>query len=216
MKLWRSRTAWGVLLVALGGLLLLESLQVLTLGAIWALFFVAAGLTFGYEFLRNRAAWWAVIPAMALIGIGGLVALDSLAPRVSEILGPSFFLLSLGLGFLIVYLTTQTQQWWAILPTGVLISLAIALVVEPLLAEDAFAGLFLMGLALTFALLYFLPNSQGQMSWALIPATALAVISVMVFSTTTSYAGLIWPILLILFGVYILLRSLIKGPRNQV
>lgn len=216
MRLWRSRTAWGVLLVALGGLLLLESLMVLTLGAIWALFFVAAGLTFGYEFFRNREAWWAAIPAMALIGIGGLVALDSLTPRLSEILGPSFFLFSLGLGFLIIYITTRTQQWWAIIPTGVLLSLAIALTIEPLLADDAFAGLFLMGLALTFALLYFLPNAQGQMGWALIPATALAVISVMVFSATTSYAGLIWPILLILFGIYILLRSLIKGPRDRV
>lgn len=208
MKLWRSRTLWGVLLVVLGVLFLLESLQILALGAAWALLFVAAGLTFGYTLLENREAWWAAIPAMALLSIGALIGVDTLFPELGDTWGASIFLGGLSLGFWLVYLTTRAEQWWALIPGGILLSLAMVLAIEPLVGDDLFAALFMFGIALTFALVYLLPNPEGRMGWALIPAGVLTLVGVIILAATTTYGNVIWPILLIIGGAYILLRNL--------
>ncbi|MBN1249838.1 MAG: hypothetical protein JXC32_19405 [Anaerolineae bacterium] len=208
MRLWRSRTLWGVLLVVLGLLFLLESLQILALGAAWALLFAAAGLVFGYTYLEDREAWWAIIPAMTLLSIAALIGVDTLLPEVGSLWGASIFLGGLSLSFWIIYFATRSEQWWALIPGGILLSLALSLAVEPFLADDVFAGLFMFGIAVTFALVYLLPNPEGRMGWALIPAGVLTLVGVIILSVTTSYANLIWPVLLIVGGAYILARSL--------
>jgi hypothetical protein len=208
MKIWRSRTLWGALLIVMGILFLLESLQILALGAAWAALFVAAGLTFGFTFLENRENWWAVIPAMALLSIGTLVGVDAVFPRLGSLLGGSIILGGLALSFWIIYVTTRYQQWWAIIPGGVLLSLALGIAVEPFIPGEVFAAVFLLGLALTFALVYYLPTANQHMGWALIPAGALAVVGLIVLSVTTRLAGLVWPALLIATGAYILLKNL--------
>lgn len=208
MKLWRSKTLWGILLVVLGILFLLESFEILVLGAAWAFLFVAAGLIFGYTFLQNREAWWAIIPAMTLLSISLLIAIDGLFPELGDAWGGSIFLGGISASFWIIFLVTRREQWWAMIPGGVLLSLALALAIEPLVSEDLFAGLFMFGIALTFALIYVVPTPAGRMTWALIPAGVLATVGVIILSATTSYGNLIWPIALIVGGIIILLRSL--------
>ena len=63
----------------------------------------------------------------------------------------------------------------------------------------------------TFALVYYLPLPAGNTSWALIPAGILAVIGAMLLASATAWANLVWPILLIAAGVFILLRNARKG-----
>jgi len=191
----------------MGILFLLESLQILALGGVWAALFIAAGLTFGYTFLENRESWWATIPAMTLLSIGTLIGIDAIFPRLGNLLGGSIVLGGLALSFWIIYFTTHYQQWWAIIPGGVLLSLALGVAVEPFIQEDVFAALFLLGIALTFVLVYFLPTANQRMGWALIPAGALAIVGLIVLSVTTRLAGLVWPGLLIAVGAYILLKN---------
>ncbi len=208
MRIWRSRTLWGGLLVVMGILFLLESLQILALGGVWAALFVAAGLTFGYTFLENRESWWATIPAMMLLSIGTLIGIDALFPRLGNQLGGGIILGGLALSFWIIYVTTRYEQWWAIIPGGVLLSLALGIAIEPFIQGEVFAAVFLLGLALTFALVYFLPTANQHMGWALFPAGALAIVGLIVLSVTTRLAGLVWPGLLIAAGAYILLKNL--------
>ena len=210
MKLMHSRAIWGVVLILVGVLFLLESLAILTLGGAWAFLFVAAGLAFGYVYVEDRSRWWAVIPAFAMIGIGGLIGITTLFPRIGGQWGAGFFLGALGLSFWIIYITTDREQWWAIIPGGVLITLALAIGLEPYIKGEGFVGIFFLGMALTFGLVYLLPTREGPMRWALVPAAILGSMGFIFLSLASRYAAMIWPVFLILIGGYILLRNLRK------
>lgn len=212
MKLLQSRVLWGFLLIIMGALFLLESLGLLALGGAWSVLFFASAIAFASVFARNRDAWWAVIPAMALFGIGALVAIGAYLGTAGESWGAGIFLGSLALAFWIIYLTTRRRQWWAIIPGGVLLALAGSLILEPYIGEEGFVAVFMLGMGLTFVLLYLLPTPEGRMTWALIPAVILSLIGLAFVMVTwelaTSAVNLIWPLALITIGAYLLLRSL--------
>jgi hypothetical protein len=212
VKLLRSRILWGLLLIVMGVLFLVESLGFLALGGAWSVLFFAAAIAFASVFFDDREAWWAIIPAMTLFGLGALIVLGTyLSPAYPE-LGPAVFLGSIGLSFWIIYFATHRRQWWAIIPGGVLLALAVSLLLEPFLVDDAFAGVFMLGMGLTFALVYLLPTREGRMGWALIPAAILGVIGVGLLLAAVGLPAtalnLIWPLALIVIGGYLLLRSL--------
>ncbi len=212
MKLLRSRILWGLLLIIMGVLFLMESLGLLALGGAWSILFFAAAIAFGSVYFENRDAWWAIIPAMTLFGLGALIVITTyVGPELAE-WGAGVFLGSIGLAFWLVYFATRQEQWWAIIPGGVLLALATSLILEPFIGGEAFAGVFMLGMGITFALVYLLPTNQGPMGWALIPAGILGVIGVGLFlaalDVPTATVNLIWPLILIFIGGYLLLRSL--------
>ena len=210
MKLLKSRVLWGILLILVGVLFLLESLAILSLGGAWAVVFAAAGLIFAYSVIEDRERWWAVIPAMALLGIAALVGLDAFFPGVDGEWGGGIFLGALSISFWIIYIATRREQWWALIPGGVLLALAAAVPLEPYISEGAFGGLVLLGIGLTFAIVYALPTPEGRMKWALIPAAILGFIGLTLLAATGGLPNLVWPVLLIVVGGYILLHNLRK------
>lgn len=207
MKIMYSRILWGMVLILVGLLFLLESLAVLSLGGVWAVLFAVIGLVFGYTFVEDRERWWAIIPAMALLGIAGLIGVAELLPHIDSHWGVSLFMGALGLGFLLIYIVTHRQQWWALIPGGVLLALAVALGLEPYIPGEAFVGLFFLGMGLTFVLVYAVATQEGRMRWALIPAGILGLMGVIFLSIASELATLVWPVLLILIGGYVLLRN---------
>jgi hypothetical protein len=207
----QSRALWGLLLIAAGVFFLLESLDILQLGSAWSLVFAAGGVIFLVTFIGRREDWWAAIPGFALLGIGLLIGVDALFPELGETIGGGLFLGSLSLAFIAIALRTGGDQWWAVIPGGILLILSLLLAIEPYIGEDAFAGTFLLGIAATFALVYVLPLPKGDTSWALIPAGILAVIGAIVLASATAWANLIWPIVLIAAGIFILVRNVRKG-----
>jgi hypothetical protein len=186
-------------------------LNILALGSAWGLIFAAAGIIFLITFLTRREDWWAAIPGFALLGIGLLIGVDALVPELGDAIGGGLFLGSLSLGFIAIALRTGGDQWWAVIPGGILLILGLLLGIEPYIGDDAFAGTFLLGIAATFAMVYVLPLPAGDTSWALIPAGILAVIGTIVLASATAWANLIWPIALIVAGAFILLRNLRRG-----
>ena len=126
-----SRYFWGGLILGAGIILLLESLNIIDFGSLlWSLLFFLGGLIFLSVFASSKDNWWAVIPAFALIGIGGLIGLEYFAPDISDEVGGSIVLASIGLSFLIVYLVDH-NNWWAVIPCGVLVAIAITVGLEP-------------------------------------------------------------------------------------
>jgi hypothetical protein len=210
MKVLKSRVLWGILLIVVGVLFLLESLEILSIGGAWAVVFAAAGLIFGYTYLEDRERWWAIIPATALLGIAGLIGASELLPRDADQWSVTVFLGALALGFLLIYLSTHREQWWALIPGGVLLTLAISIGLEPLISGEGFVGLFFIGIGLTFALVYALPSAEGTMRWALIPAAIMAIMGIIFLSVASSLATYVWPVALILVGGYVLLRNIRK------
>ncbi len=207
----RWRFLVGGVLVVTGLLALIGTMFDVSLtGYIWSVLFIAAGLVFLYFLFTDRKSWWASFPGFTLLGIGLLIGTAELAPRVADVIGGAFVLGGIGISFIVVYLLNRTF-WWAIIPAGVMASLVVLILLEPLLGGDA-AWLFLLGLAVTFAVLYFIPGSQGErMTWPLWPAGVLAIVAAITMIATVSWAAYVLPILLILGGVVLVFRAARKN-----
>jgi hypothetical protein len=207
MKRFDVRMVGGILAIIVGILLLLQNFGILgvVVALIWALIFAAAGLVFLYVFVTDRANWWAVIPGLALLGIAALIALDEFWPQVGDAVGGTLFLGALGLAFWIIYFINR-EHWWAVIPGGVLFTLALVTVASYVLGGDWAGGVFFLGLGATFGLLYFVPTPHGRMKWALIPAAVLVVMGVLITAVATGGLAFLGGAILILIGLYFLFR----------
>jgi len=199
----------GILLIGLGSINLLQVMgfipgEGLIPSVLFGFLFTAGGAAFVSLFGRDREKWWALLPGVILIDIGLLVALGSFLPHGMNQFGGSFFLAGLGLAFWLVY-TYSRNNWWAIIPGGVLFTLAVVAGVGENQWVDSGTILF-FGLAVTFALVALL----ARMEWAWYPAAALLVIGVLVSFFTSSTVNYLWPSALIVMGIYLLARSLHK------
>ena len=109
----------------------------------------------------------------------------------------------IGLAFLLVFLI-NFANWWALIPAGVLLSSAAALLLSVISPGLESGGLFLVGLGLTFGVIGLVPTEQGRMRWAFIPAIVLLVIGFVVLIASFNLFALIWPLGLIGAGVFII------------
>ena len=211
MKRFEASVAWGILLIAGGVLFLLQNLGILGSGMalVWALLFATAGAVFMYVFLNDRDNWWAVIPGCVLLSVGTLIGLDELAPMVSNLLGGALVLGSIGLSFLIIYFTKR-EYWWAIIPGGVMLTLAVVTIVDSVAQDIEVGGILFLGLGATFGILSLLPHPQGRMKWPLIPAAVLLIMGVLLTAASASVLNYIWPMALVLAGLYLVYRSLLS------
>lgn len=200
MNRLNARIVIGAALVLTGLLMLIERFGILPglNSIVWGLIFIAGGVYFLYRFIQNtRFAWWAAIPAFALLGIGTESVLSSFLPAW----GGFFFLSALGLGFFAVYLSDRSR-WWAIIPGGVLISLASSAILSSAFGIWNGGSVALIGFGLTFLLVALLASLQ----WAWIPGTILLVLGALTGTPLRGLDSLIWPAALILGGLLLILQ----------
>jgi hypothetical protein len=117
----------------------------------------------------------------------------------------------LGLGFWVVYLVRRAY-WWAIIPAGVLFTLALVAGLSETMAGNAGGWVFFLGLSATFGLVYLLPTNEGRRIWALYPAAALLAMAVLIMAAMGQVVNVLWPAALILAGIYMVYRTL--RPRH--
>jgi hypothetical protein len=205
-----SRLLWGLQLILAGVVFLLQNLGLFELGDLfWALLFGLGGLFFISFFLSNRANWWGLIPGMTLLSIGVLIALERLAPRFTDIIGGSIVLGGIALSFLLIYLLDRAN-WWAIIPGGVLLTLAGIAALGSTAVSFATGGLLFLGIGLTFALVALTPTPDGRMRWAWIPAGILVLMGLLVLAAVEEMFNYIWPAFLIVAGIYLLYRAFFR------
>lgn len=206
------RVFLGGLLLIIGVAALLDSLNIIPFsGLLWGVLFVLGGSAFIVYLFQNRKAWWAIIPGVVLIGLGIIILGSSLVPNFPEAIGGAIFFLGISVAFLVVYLMNN-KFWWAIIPSGVMASLAATILADDFTKIDGGAVLFL-GLALTFALITILPGLEGNRQWPLIPAGIMFILSIFIFFENFDVSGLLGAIILIVLGVFLVVRSLL--PKKQ-
>ena len=199
MKWPLLRVLWGLLLVAAGVLFLLNSIGTISIGDYqWAIILVIGGLAFLSVFLADREHWWALFPSFGLLIGGTILFLESAFPQFSGDFGGAIAMGGIGLAFLLIFLV-NLKNWWALIPAGVLFSLAAMFVLG-----FQSGGVFLIGLGLTFGILGFVPTEHGRMRWAFIPAAILILVGIFITLASYNLFALFWPLGLIAGGVMII------------
>lgn len=210
LKYLRSPIMWGVLLILGGTALLLENLLGWRLGNLfWGAAFVLGGFAFLSEYaLRGKPYWWALIPGMTLLGLGTASLLEAVMPAAADVLSGALVLGSLSLAFFLVYLV-QSENWWAIIPGGVMATLVVVSYLDEsrIVSMDT-GGIFFIGLGLTFLLVALLPTPAGKMNWAYIPAGVLVVFGLLISTELADLARYVLPGLAILGGLVLVFRAL--------
>jgi hypothetical protein len=194
----RKQALWipAVLFMLVGALGLLSNFGFLTAlsNLAWAALFAVGGLGFLAWFTRDRAQWWALIPASSLIGLG-------LTILIGNDWGGTVFLACIGLGFAAIA-TLKHEHWWAIIPAGTLLTLALV----TSLGDAGGTALFL-GLAATFAVVW-----QGSHWWAIYPAIGCLLMAALTADWLAGIWGIVGSLALIGVGAYLLLRPHRGGP----
>ena len=108
----------------------------------------------------------------------------------------------IGLSFLLIYLLDH-NNWWAIIPFGVLETLAVVAGLGSVIPGVATGGIFFLGLGLTFALVAILPSLHGSMWWAWIPAGVLTGMGLLFVVISGQTIGFVLPAALILVGIIV-------------
>jgi hypothetical protein len=200
------RLVGSILLIAAGILLLLGYAGVIPdiLPYLWIVLFAISGVFFVIIYAMDRSHWWALLPGFTLLGLGAtsIVAVTN-ADSLSD-LGGAIFLGGVALGFWLVYILHR-EHWWAIIPAGVLTTLAV-------LAQIGTGEytIFLIGLGATFLLVFLLPSPGGRQTWALIPAAILLVLGIVLRTPYIEALDYIGAAALIIGGGYFLYRTLQK------
>jgi hypothetical protein len=198
MKRFDSRIVFGTLLLVGGALALLQAMGYLKNASdlFWGGIFIAAGFIF--LALLFSGQWWGVFPGFTLLAIGLLIFL----PNNLEKFGGFVFLGAIGLSFWVTYATAPRERWWALIPAGVLTTLAGMTIAAERFGEFETAGFFFLGLAATFLLVALLAG----MRWAYWPALVLGVMGVLGLASLFEIANYIWAVVLIAAGGYLLFR----------
>lgn len=217
MKRDQATIIWGVVLVLAGLLFLFQSLGWLgNLGdLVWALGFGVAGAVFCGAYVNNRAQWWAIIPGLSLLGLAALMGIGAVDSRLAGIIGAPIFLGAIGAGFWVVYLT-QRAFWWAIIPGGVMLSVALMVFLEGLNLPYDFAFVIMLGIAATFGAVSLVRTEEGRrLTWALIPAGIMGVIGLALMFEAIALLRFAWPVALIAGGLFFLLRYLLTSRAKE-
>ena len=160
-KLLGSRIFWGIAVIIGGVMALLDNLNVIDFGEVfWGILAFLGAIFFLSIYLQNRSHWWALVPGISLIGIGLTILVNWLVPEFGEVWGGAILLGGIGLSFFFLYLVDH-QNWWAVIPAGIMISIGIAAGIEQTYGDRFGLGIFFLGMGLTFALLPLLERASG-------------------------------------------------------
>ena len=209
--------AWSFSLVLGGIVLLLFNFGWLDAYSPWPQAVLAgacavAAAVFFVGYARNHQEWWRLLPAWTLTSLAAMVLSATFAKVDRPLIAAQLFG-GLALAFGSIYLTARTERWWAILPGGFMLVLAVVVGASTwVTSTEILAALLFAGLGLVFFLLYFLDQKRRQW-WALIPGSVLLVFGLLALSTggvaeSEAQAGLLrwWPLALIVAGLLVGLR----------
>jgi hypothetical protein len=174
---------------------------------IGSLFLFLIGLSFFIVYLNNRSRTWALLIAYILGVLSIAPAMASGGGDTAAYFG-SVFLLAIALPFLVVYFRSS-ENWWAIIPAGVMTTLSIiaTLGIAGWIKDTQTGGysnaILMGGLAATFSVVW-LRNTQA---WAKVVTIILAVLAIgSVFFA--AYAEIFWPVAIICAGGYLLYTAM--------
>lgn len=219
MKRLSETVSWGIFLLLAGVFLLLTNLNVFgTWGRLaWAALYTLTGLGFLIWFFIGRQHWWRAIPAFTLLGIGAAMLLAWLNIELGG-WSPSLILFGMALSFWAI-LIARKEHWWALVPAGVLTTVAVLFGLWPRLDVAGRTAVLLIGIGLTFLLLYIIRYDEHDARWAAVPTGALLLLGMIMLVEAFSAPALVqdwWPIVLVVAGAVLIILGLTRRAAEPV
>ena len=200
------RVVAGILIIVVGIILLLAQLELIRFsGPLWGMLALFAGSAiFLARWLSNTAEWWPLIPGVIMFswGLSTLLGLLGVADWLVQLVG----FVGSALPFLYIFLRNRKENWWALIPGGVLLVVGVATLLGEVLGGDWVPALIQLGIALAFFAI-FLVNRRNW--WALLPAGVL-LLAAIGESPLGASIGQLWPLIPIAFGLVVVVRTLLR------
>lgn len=157
-------------------------------------------------YLVDNANWWALIPAFVLVVIGIMIVIVELNLAPEVLIGPVIFG-AIALPFLIVYFRNR-ENWWALIPAYVMLALALMILLEEasVLNDLLIPAYVMFAVAIPFFAVY---ANNRENWWALIPAGIVSIVGLGLLFAEAALE-LVLPFLMIIGGIWILLRQFRK------
>lgn len=185
MKVNRSSLFWGILLIIGGGLALAQQLGYLDQlpDSVWVWIFGLISLIGLVAYLVSGFKEWGWLFPFGVFG--GLAVTIGFAVSGYDnpaIASPLFFGLLIPFGA--AYLLDRSKNWWALIPGGVMLFLALVTLLVDTTGNDEWIGsMFLFMIGFPFLIVYL--NNRAKNWWALIPAGVLLFLSLIVILSTS-------------------------------
>lgn len=194
----RNNLVWGVVLVLLGGLLLIQNLGIIPefSEGVWAIILGAACIFFIAIYLLNGTENWGWLFPIFITGGLALTAALSLT-NVNPIWVGAAFMASASVPFWIVYLFNRKEHWWALIPGWATAILTLIILVSNVWSGEIIGALVMWAIALPFIFVY-LRNREHW--WALIPGFIMAGLGVVVLMTSRGAEAIIGTFVLLVIA----------------
>ena len=174
MNVNKSNLFWGILLVGGGAIALAQQAGLITQpsGQVWTWIFALVSLLGLVSYaLSGWKQWGWLFPTGVFGGLAVTAALSQMHLNDPAMSSPLFF--GLLIPFAAAYLTDRTRNWWALIPGGVMLFLALTTLIVDRAGGEWVGSLFLFMIALGFLIVYL--NNQTR-SWALLVAYVMGVL----------------------------------------
>ena len=175
MNINRSALFWGVFLTGAGLLALADQMGYTDTFStpVWMVVFGAASLVGWVSYaLSGWKEWGWLFPAGIFGGLAAVVGLAEWRSENAAVASPLF--LGLLIPFVGAYLTDRSRNWWAVIPGGVMLFLALTTLLVDSVRGEWIGALFLFLIALSFLGVYL--NDRKRL-WAGLVAYIVGVIS---------------------------------------
>ncbi len=177
MNIHRSSLFWGMLLIGAGVLALgaqLGYIEDLTATS-WIFVFSAISLiAFVSYAMSGWTQWGWLFPTGIFGGLAVTITLATNDVNTAAVASPLF--IGLLIPFMAAYLTDRTQNWWALIPGGVMVFLImVTLLVDYTPADEWIGALLFFMVAISFLVVYLTDRTRW---WALLVAYITFVLGI--------------------------------------
>lgn len=178
----RNDLLWGGVLIILGGLLLLDSLNLIPIFSqtVWAVVFGLSCLFFiGAYFYAGKKHWGWLFPIFIS---GGLTV--SAVLNITEVDGlwiGALFMAFISAPFWIIFLLNRKENWWALIPGWVTAVISLIVLASESWPGETIGALVMWSISLPFIIVFLRNRSYW---WALIPGFIMAGMGLVVLLST--------------------------------
>lgn len=209
MNINKSGLFWGLLLIGGGLLALADQMGYIDTFSpqMWMTIFAGISLFALVSYaLSGLKQWGLLFPAGAFGGLALVIALAEANVDSAAVASPLFF--GLLIPFVAAYLTDRTNNWWALIPGGVMLFLALTTLFVDSSGGEWVGALFLFMIALSFLVVYL--NNRTR-TWALLVAYIVGVLGIAPLMSTggrdAAYFGPVFLFAVALPFFYVYFRS---------